>query len=203
MNPVRAGLIEEDQRLETYRWSSYPLYLQAPSRRPPWLRTERLFGEWSVPADSISGRRLFAAQMEARRAGERDQEYKPLRRGWFLGDKPFRKELLTQMTERRGEWHYGQELRESAEERAEGLIRAALKRKGWTEKDLQERRKGDEFKVRLAEQLRVETTVTLRWIAARLCMGTRGHLTHLLYWLKCKKPSENQSRKLKYSKTID
>ena len=74
-------------------------------------------------------------------------------------------------SERRGEWHYGEELRESAEERAEGLIRAALKRKGWMEKDLQERRKGDEFKVRLAEQLRAETTVTLRWIAARLCMA--------------------------------
>jgi len=53
------------------------------------------------------------------------------------------------MAERRGEWHYGEELQESAQERAERLIRAGLKRKGWTEKDLQERRKGDEFKVRL------------------------------------------------------
>ncbi len=103
LNPARAGLIAEDQRLETYRWSSYPLYLQAPSRRPPWLRTERLLGEWSVPADRTSGRRMFAAQMEARRAGEGDQDYKPLRRGWFLGGKQFRKELLAQMAERGGE----------------------------------------------------------------------------------------------------
>src|SRR6266516_4618341 len=87
LNPVRASLIAEDQRLETYRWSSYPRYLQAPSRRLPWLRTERLLGEWSVPADRTSGRRMFAAQMEARRAGEGDQDYKPLRRGWFLGGK--------------------------------------------------------------------------------------------------------------------
>ena len=43
-------------------------------------------------------------------------------------------------------------------------------------------------KVRLAQRLRVETTVTLKWIAERLRMGTRGHLTHLLYWRGRKKP---------------
>ena len=73
LNPVRAGLIGTDRRLETYRWSSYPLYLQAPSRRPPWLRTERLFGEWSVAADRASGRRMFAARMQARRKWGRDR----------------------------------------------------------------------------------------------------------------------------------
>ena len=70
--------------------------------------------------DSAAGRRVFAAQMESRRAGEHDEEFKPLRRGWFFGEKQFRKELLSQMTERRGQWHYGEELQESAEERAIG-----------------------------------------------------------------------------------
>ena len=101
------------------------------------------------------------------------------------------------MAERGREWHFGEQLQESAQERAEGLIRAGLKRKGWTEKDLQERRKGDELKVRLVEQLRAETTVTLRWIAARLCIGTRGHLTHLLYWYNREKSPKQQSRRFK------
>ncbi|MCI0538045.1 MAG: transposase, partial [Verrucomicrobiales bacterium] len=83
LNPVRARLIKEDQRLESYRWSSYGLYLEPPSRRPEWLRTERLLGEWGVTVDSAAGRRVFAAQMESRRAGEHDEEFKPLRRGWF------------------------------------------------------------------------------------------------------------------------
>ena len=113
-----------------------------------------------------------------------------------MGDKQFREELLAQIAERRGESHYGEELQESAEERAEGLIRAALKRTGWTEKDLQLRRKGDAFKVRLAEKLRAQTTVTLRWIATRLCIGTRGHLTHLLYWRNRKKSPKQQPRRL-------
>lgn len=42
-------------------------------------------------------------------------------------------------------------------------------------------RQGDSFKVQLAAKLRAETTVTVGWIAERLNMGVRGHLTHLLY----------------------
>ena len=42
-----------------------------------------------------------------------------------------------------------------------------LKPKAWTEDDLRVRRKGDAFKVRLAQRLRVETTLTLKWIADR------------------------------------
>jgi len=73
---------------------------------------------------------------------------------------------------------------------------------GWTEEDLRVRRKGDVFKVRLAQRLRVETTVTLKWIAERLRMGTRGHLTHLLYWRGRKKPLKKPAS-VKYAKTID
>ena len=74
--------------------------------------------------------------------------------------------------------------------------------KGWTEDDLRLRRKGDVFKVRLAQRLRVETTVTLKWIAERLRIGTRGHLTHLLYWRGRKKPLKKPTS-VKYVKTID
>jgi hypothetical protein len=47
--------------------------------------------------------------------------------------------------------------------------------------------KGDLEKVRLAVQLRAETTMTVAWIAARLAMGTPGHLTHRLYLYRQKK----------------
>ena len=56
-------------------------------------------------------------------------------------------------------------------------------------------------KVRLAQRLRVETTVTLKWIASG-CMGTRGQLTHLLYWRGRKKPLKKPTN-VKYVKTID
>ncbi len=181
LNPVRARLLAPAEPLQTYPWSSYPLYLQAPARRPEWLRVDRLLGEWGVAAESASGRRRFAAEMEARRQGEADEEFKPVRRGWCLGGEEFRRGLLEQIAGQRCASHYGEELKESAAAQAQRLIDEALGKKGWTMEDLQARRKGDAFKVRLAAQLRARTTVTVAWIAERLCMGTRGHLTHLLY----------------------
>ena len=43
------------------------------------------------------------------------------------------------------------------------------------------RPKGDARKVRLAERLRRETTMTLAWIGDRLYMGAPGHVSCLLY----------------------
>ena len=86
------------------------------------------------------------------------------------------------MSEKRGAEHYGREIRESAEQKAERLTGAELAKYGWDESDLSERRKGDPKKVRIALRLRQETTMTLAWIADRLNMGTKTHLAHLLYW---------------------
>jgi REP element-mobilizing transposase RayT len=60
------------------------------------------------------------------------------------------------------------------------LLGEALRRLGWTEADLQARRKGEPRKVELARQLREQTTMPLAWIAGRLKMGSRGHLAWLL-----------------------
>ena len=68
------------------------------------------------------------------------------------------------------------------EERAERIVRDALKRLGWKEGDLAARRKGDGEKLKLALRLRAETTASVKWIAERLQMGTWTHLNHLLYW---------------------
>jgi hypothetical protein len=56
-----------------------------------------------------------------------------------------------------------------------------LKRGRGQEADLKTRPKEDSVKVVLAARLRVETTMTVGWIAERLAMGTRGYLNHLLY----------------------
>lgn len=140
-----------------------------------------LLGEWRVPTDSVAGRRRFAAELEARRQGEADEGFKMVRRGWCLGGKDFRRELLEQIAGQKGAHHYGAELVESAEARARRLIDEALNKRGWTVEELKARRKGDAFKVRLAAKVRAQTTVTAAWIAEQLHMGTRGHLTHLLY----------------------
>jgi putative transposase len=184
LNPVRAKMLKGNQPLKDYPWSSHGEYLKPPRQRMPWLSVQRLLGENGIPQDSAAGRREFGRRMELRRWEGQPEQWNKVRRGWCIGDNAFRKELLEQMSQRKGTWHYGEELRESAQEKAERLILAGLKRRKWTEQDLEKRRKGDPIKIKLAQELREETTMTLQWIAERLRMGTRGHLTHLLYWHK-------------------
>jgi hypothetical protein len=65
--------------------------------------------------------------------------------------------------------------------RAQRLVGAGLKQARWTEADLRLRRKSDRVKIRLAAQLRQETTMTLKWITERLQMGAWTHLNKRLY----------------------
>ncbi len=182
LNPVRAKLLKPQQPLETFAWSSYPVYLAAPNSRPVWLRVDRLLGEWRIPKDSPGGRRAFSESMERRRQGDLSREFKAVERGWCLGGEEFRRELLEQVSRTAGPRHVGEEVRQSAEAKAERLAREELKRLGWEREELERRRKGDPQKVRIAARLRRETTMTLAWIAERLRMGTSAHLAHLLYW---------------------
>lgn len=181
LNPARAKLVGAEQPLKGFVWSSWPAYLLAPSKRPAWLRVDRLLGEWGIPRDSWAGRQRLEQALEERRGAEEGEEFKPIRRGWCLGEEKFRKELLAQMGERVGAEHYGDERAESAEATAEQIIAGELKRRRWQEADLKTRAKGDAAKVALAARLRAETTMTAGWIAERLRMGTRGYLNHLLY----------------------
>ena len=174
LNPVRARLLQPEQRLKEYRWSSYPHYLKSRRRRPEWMRVDRLLGEWGIQVDSLAGRRRFEAGMEEKRAQEQEAEdtvWKQLRRGWCWGTAEFREELLSLIEQERSEYHYGEEIIESAEREAERLMAEMMNAIGWTEKDLNEHRKSDRRKVKIAESLRGRTTVGWKWIAEKLGMG--------------------------------
>ena len=119
--------------------------------------------------------------MEARTQAELDEEFKPVRRGWCLGSKEFRAEMLKYIETQTGKWHYIAELRESGQAKAERLIEKALQSDGVSAHPLEIWRNGHPFKIKPAARLREQTTVTVAWIAERLTMGSRGHLMHLLY----------------------
>ncbi len=181
LNPARAKLVRAEQPLKSFPWSSWPAYVLAPSRRPAWLRVERLLGEYGIPKDSPAGRHRLEQAVEERRGDEQDEEFKAVRRGWCLGEATFRMELLAQMSERLGAEHYGEERAETESAKAERIIAQELRRRKWTAPQLQSRPKGAAEKVALAARLRAETTMTAAWIAKRLDMGSRGYLNHLLY----------------------
>jgi len=182
LNPARAKLLSPETALKSYRWSSFNRFLLPPGQRPDWLRIDRLFGECGLPTDSSAGRLEFERRMETRRHQELDEEFLTVRRGWCFGDEQFRQELLAQVEGGAGQFHYGAEIQEASESKAARIIDEELRRAVWSEADLTLRKKGDPAKVGIARRLRAETTMTLQWIAARLRMGTKGHLSHLLYW---------------------
>ena len=102
LNPVRAHLLQPDDPLQAFAWSSYREYLRRPTRRVTWLRVERLLGEMGIGADSAAGRREFARRMEASRRVEVRVEYRKIRRGWCYGEEAFRRELLLQASQQNG-----------------------------------------------------------------------------------------------------
>jgi putative transposase len=144
LNPVRAGLIEKDKPLESYRWSSYESYLGRASNRPGWLRCDRLLGEHGLGKETGRSRREFGCRMEAQRLQPNEtQQEKQIRRGWLFGAEDFVPRLIDRFEELPTENQRWKEDMHTDEEIAERIVRAGMKELGWKEKDLRERRKGD------------------------------------------------------------
>jgi REP element-mobilizing transposase RayT len=180
LNPVRAKLIQTGQGLESFRWSSYGQYLKPSRQRPPWLRVDRLLGEKGIGRDSAAGRGEFARLMGLRRKEDCAEAYEQIKRAWSVGSEAFQKELVESGRQELGPNHYGADRQESEQSRARRLVTAELGRMGWTKEELRRRRKGDKGKVRLAARLRKETSMSLKWIAQELEMGSWTYVSNLL-----------------------
>ena len=180
LNPVRARLLPPEAALESFAWSSYGEYLKPAGQRPGWLRVDRLLGEKGIPKDSEAGRREFGLQMERRRAEESGANYEAIRGDWMVGSEAFRQELLAAAVERVGPSHYGAERQETGLQKAERVVQEELERLGWEEAELRARRKGHRAKGLLARRLREEKTMSLKWIAQRLHMGSWTYVSNLL-----------------------
>lgn len=181
LNPARARLLRTEEALEGWGWSSYPDYLRAASRRPAWLRTDRVLGEHGIERDTVAGRREFARCMELRRLDPQELTAEPVRRGWRLGGEEFVAWLLEKVgADGPKEGGGTREYEEAMAQKAERLVREELARAGWSEAHLVGERKGHAVKVKIARRLRSETTMTLKWIAKRLAMGQWTSVSNLL-----------------------
>jgi len=172
LNPVRACLLQPDERLEAYPWSSLHWYRAAPEYRPSWIRVDRLLGEHGIQCDNAAGRADFQRRLEERRLEEtNDESLRQIRRGWCFGTENFRKQML-ELVQKQPVELPGKIERESSAVRAERIITEELGRLGWTREQLAARRKSDPQKLALAARLRKETTLTIKDIALRLHLGT-------------------------------
>jgi putative transposase len=186
LNPVRAGMLRADDRLLAYPWSSWVWYMAAKEHRPGWVRVDRLLGEHGIGKDNAKGRAQLERRMELQRAAADDEKsLAPVRRGWCLGSEEFKREMLARMEGQLGDHHAGELRREMDEARAERIIKEELKRLGWSEADLMSQGKQAPGKLDMAARLRRETTMPLRWIAARVRLGTSKSANGKLHeWMK-------------------
>jgi putative transposase len=187
LNPARAGLIQAGkERLEKYRWSSYPYYVRQANGPPTWLRRERVMGSLGFGPEDGRG---YAAYLEGRvlelglKAGrqELERQWRRLRRGRYAGGKGFaeslREELARAARGRRRDSQGGEARREHDEQSAELRARSGMRVLGLNEGDLKRLRKGAPEKMAMAGWLREGTTVSLEWVSRRLGMGHPGNVS--------------------------
>jgi putative transposase len=189
LNPMRAGLVQRGKALHSYRWSSFPFYLLPGSKRMEWLCVSRVLGELGGRQDDRKGRLAYAEYIEGlakryfQKQGRRgfEEEWKLIRRGWYLGGENFRGRLL-EMVDRvmhgkqKGTYH-GDEIRAHDEAQAEKVLRAGLRALKLNKHDLEDMAKGAVEKQVLAWWLRKETVASRKWISQRLSMGDASRVT--------------------------
>jgi len=192
LNPARAKLIQlGKERLKVYPWSSYPMYLRGGG--PDWLERNRVIGSLGL---KLRDGRGYEAYIEGRvlelasKAGREgfDEEWKSLRRGWFVGDSEFRGRLAARLEKalkrRRRESHSGSAKAAHGEAEAERRLERGLGHLGLTPRDLKDLPKAAAEKVVMAWWLRETTTVSLRWVSERLGMGHYTRVTQAISRMK-------------------
>ena len=177
LNPIRAGIVTKNKKLDTYRWSSYPAYRQ-PKLRPAWLRVDRLLGEHGLDKDTASSRREFERRMKCARLEQGEEAL--LRRGWKIGAEDFRDWLADKLARRGRRGERAKERAETDAGLAERMVREALAAIRWREIDLAVAPKSHSVKVKIARQLRSQTPMNRQWIADRLRMGSASYVSTLL-----------------------
>ena len=197
LNPARAGMADlaSGKGILDYRWSSVSRgYAVASTKRTAWMETSMGL-EVKQCADTVAGRRRFVRLLEERVREEREQAGLPvieeqslqstIRRGWYWGGESLREKLLSMKSEepgrKSGRRHHSVYRRETAEADAERIVVAELKEAGLRRADLERLPGSNPQKVAIAERLHRETTVSQRWIAERLRMGSAGNVSQQLY----------------------
>src|ERR1017187_3602610 len=96
-----------------------------------------------------------------------------------------------------GESHFGELHRKTAEQRANRIIAEELARRSWQESELATRRRSDPDRLAIAARLRRETTLPIKWIAARVQIGTAKGAKSVLHHLAHRQHPGNAAAGLK------
>ena len=227
LNPVRAGLVERDGRIEGFPWGSLREYIMPPCRRSPWLSVERGLSVAGL-TDNASGRRKYlerlVTQVQAakpRQAGLVNVKelglslQSSIRRGWYFGSQAFREELLRLAGDeleakmlKKADGYCGAQMQAHSEMRARQIVASGLKLFKLEANALARIPCNDYRKLVIAEAIRSETVMRLDWIRDVLKMGARAYCSQLirLQKIRLKNSPElraNRNKLLNIDKTTD
>jgi hypothetical protein len=190
LNPFRAGMVNLEDGLESFRWCSLTDYVRPPRQRSGWVEVARGLAQRDYPSDTAIQRRRYLEHLEG---VARDKEGVPtlpddekrslqstLQRGWYFGAENFREKLLKRLEKIKGKdgkaharrgGYTGEQAREHGEAEAKRLIKRGLSLAGLKKGDLAGLKKGDWRKRVIGRTVRRGTVVPVVWIAETLRMG--------------------------------
>lgn len=162
LNPARAKLLERERpELKRYVWSSFPGLCKG-SGMPEWLDGKAVLRWHHWNPDKARERRLYETHLQ-KRATEcleaiadewQEEEWKPLRRGWYVGSEEFREKLQELASgvvkKHKRKSHQGEVMRKYDEGEAQKLLDRGLKCLGLEREVVVGMKKSDERKQALA-----------------------------------------------------
>jgi REP element-mobilizing transposase RayT len=171
-----------ESKLMDNPWSSLRFCTMDPMERPGWIHLDPIWAAFELPESRESAEHLVGRLEALRRSGDRMDEPE-LRRGWLFGPPAFKSAMMTlQQAARNGPASGARRPPLDFDAaRAEAIVQEELKHTGWTDTLLQETVKNHPRKVAIAARVRAETTASLRWVAARLNMGSWTHTANSIY----------------------
>lgn len=182
LNPADAGLVKPG-KLSDYPWSSYPLYLEPPSRRPDGLVVLNVLQACGMPDDSLKSRRAYQAYMDLRHQSlsmktldvAAQAVWKQMERGWMHGSREFR-DRMTACLENQGKARLksvvdAEQKRDLSEASAGSVLQKCLRYFGIKPEALGRLPKSDPVKMLIAGLLRYHYPVSAEWVGRQLSMG--------------------------------
>jgi len=182
LNPVRAGLVSV-AHLQDYALSSFPKFFRRRGRRPACLTAADWLWEAGGLKPTLAGMRCYQAYLAHREEadpGRRDELYRRLCRGWYIGTREGKRSLLLEKLATRSSKPASRQGSLYGEDAAEALLHKGLACLSRKKADLQRDRKGAEWKVILACWIREQTGVRNRWLAEHLHLGAAAGVSRLL-----------------------
>lgn len=174
LNPVRAGLCDI-RGLTSWPWSSCR-WLSCPKERAKWYDPSEFLRHAGGLPNTAAGRRRYLGYLEGlaeHEAARKELGFDQMSRGWSIGSREFRKDLLKNHKAYAAARALGDDgLAEAKEEALQGLLGLLLIRVGVARAQITEEGKFVEWKLAVAAAMKSRTTVTNAWLRENLAMGS-------------------------------